>query len=64
MILIYVDRSQNIAERKRFVKMVEDVRGMGGSDVLIFSAMHESGHSKYIFNLFDWVWNNNLQLIF
>ena len=53
MILIYVDRSQNIAERKRFVKMVEDVREMGGSEVLIFSAMHESGHSKYIFNLFD-----------
>ncbi|TIB84442.1 hypothetical protein E3Q06_02353 [Wallemia mellicola] len=37
-------RSQDIAERKRFVKMVEDVRELGGTEVLIFSAMHESGH--------------------
>ncbi|TIA90935.1 hypothetical protein E3P99_01294 [Wallemia hederae] len=37
-------RSQNVAERKRFVRMVEDVRELGGTEVLIFSAMHESGH--------------------
>lgn len=28
--------------------MVEDVRELGGTEVLIFSAMHESGHSGYL----------------
>jgi len=35
-------RSSSVVKRKRFVQMVEDVRAQGG-EVLIFSAMHESG---------------------
>ncbi|KAK4705159.1 protein pelota, partial [Phenoliferia sp. Uapishka_3] len=35
-------RSPSVVRRKRFVKLVEDVKGYGG-EVLIFSSMHESG---------------------
>lgn len=35
-------RSNNIDERKRYVKLVEDVRNNNGT-VLIFSSMHVSG---------------------
>lgn len=35
-------RSPSVARRKKFVKLVEDVKAYGG-EVLIFSSMHESG---------------------
>ncbi|OLL24518.1 Protein pelota [Neolecta irregularis DAH-3] len=35
-------RSNNVGERKKYVKMVENVRS-GGGEALIFSSMHESG---------------------
>ncbi|KAI5479391.1 importin beta-2 subunit [Pseudohyphozyma bogoriensis] len=35
-------RSPIVSRRKKFVKLVEDVKGYGG-EVLIFSSMHESG---------------------
>ncbi|BGP21767.1 hypothetical protein Rt10032_c01g0465 [Rhodotorula toruloides] len=35
-------RSPSVARRKRFVKLVEDVKAYGG-EVLMFSSMHESG---------------------
>lgn len=35
-------RSPSVARRKKFVKLVEQVKGYGG-EVLIFSSMHESG---------------------
>jgi len=36
-------RSNSINERKRYVKMVEDVKASGGGEVLILSSIHESG---------------------
>ena len=41
-------RSPSVARRKRFVKLVEDVKGYGG-EVLIFSSMHESGQRTLFF---------------
>lgn len=38
-------RAQNVAQRKRFVKLVDSVRECGG-DVKIFSSMHISGERK------------------
>lgn len=38
-------RSQNIAERKRYVKLVDSVKESGG-DVKIFSSMHVTGERK------------------
>jgi len=40
-------RSQNIAERKRYVKLVDSVKESGG-DVKIFSSMHVTGERKLI----------------
>lgn len=38
-------RSPDVVRRKRFVKLVEDVKAYGG-EVLIFSSMHESGQRE------------------
>ena len=48
MWLLYVllDRAQNVAQRKRYVKLVDSVRECGG-EVKIFSSMHISGERKY-----------------
>lgn len=40
-------RAQNVAQRKRFVKLVDSVRECGG-DVKIFSSMHISGERKLL----------------
>lgn len=42
--LLY-DRSSEVAERKKYVSLVEAVQSKGG-EVLIFSSMHESGQRK------------------
>lgn len=45
--MICLFRSQNIAERKRYVKLVDSVKESGG-DVKIFSSMHVTGERKYL----------------
>ena len=39
-------RSPSAVRRKKFVKLVEDVKAYGG-EVLIFSSMHESGQRAF-----------------
>ena len=39
-------RSQDLKQRKRYVKLVDTVRETGG-DVKIFSSLHVSGERKY-----------------
>ena len=41
-------RSQNLAERKRYVKIVDSVRE-GSGTVRIFSSLHVSGERKFRF---------------
>jgi protein pelota len=36
-------RSSDVKERRRFVDLVETVRGRGGTEVVMFSSMHETG---------------------
>lgn len=48
--IICLFRSQNIAERKRYVKLVDSVKEAGG-DVKIFSSMHVTGERKLILYL-------------
>jgi len=43
-------RSQNLAERKRYVKIVDSVRE-GSGTVRIFSSLHVSGERKFRFYL-------------
>jgi len=45
LINVSLFRSQNIAERKRYVKLVDSVKESGG-DVKIFSSMHVTGERK------------------
>lgn len=40
-----LDSAPSVARRKRFVKLVEDVKAYGG-EVLMFSSMHESGQRE------------------
>jgi protein pelota len=40
-------RSEDVKTRRRYIKMVEDVRSLGKS-ALIFSSLHASGERKYI----------------
>lgn len=43
------DRASDPVLRKKYVRLVEDVRTKG-AEVLIFSSMHESGQRKTTFN--------------
>lgn len=42
----FVYRSDNVDERKRYVRLVDSVKEYGG-DVKIFSSMHISGERKF-----------------
>jgi protein pelota len=44
-------RAIDIPTRKRYVKLVEDVKSMGGQ-VHVFSSLHASGERKSLFNMF------------
>lgn len=42
---LFRGRSNNVDQRRRYVRMVESVREQGG-EALIFSSMHESGQRE------------------
>ena len=50
IVLCHVFRSSNVAQRKRYVQLVDSVRDMNG-DVKIFSSLHVSGERESMYTI-------------